>query len=102
VTNALGQGAALANAPYQAYQGPLTAGASNLQQQAFAGASDIATAGFTPGEFTGGFGANQAQQYMNPYLQASLDPQLKELQRQSDIARMDDASRLDQGWCVWR
>jgi hypothetical protein len=94
VTNALGQGAALANAPYQAYGGPLTAGASDLQQQAFAGASDIATAGFTPGEFSGGFGAKQAAQYMNPYLQASLEPQLKELQRQSDIARLDDASRL--------
>jgi hypothetical protein len=94
VTNALGQGAALANAPYQAYQGPLTAGASNLQQQAFAGASDIAMGGYTPGTFTGSFGAEQATQYMNPYLQASLDPQLKELKRQSDIARLDDAARL--------
>ena len=94
VTNALGQGAALAAAPYQAYQGPLTAGASNLQQQAFAGASDIASAGYTPGSFTGGFGTTQATQYMNPYLQASLDPQLKELQRQSDIARIADAGRL--------
>lgn len=94
VTNALGQGAALAAAPYQAYQGPLTAGASNLQQQAFAGASDIASAGYTPGVFSGGFGATQANQYMNPYLQASLDPQLKELQRQSDIQRVADAGRL--------
>jgi hypothetical protein len=94
VTNALGQGAALAQAPYQAYQGPLTAGASNLQQQAFAGASDIASGGYTPGTFVGGFGAEQANQYMNPYLQASLDPQLKELKRQSDIARLDDAARL--------
>lgn len=96
VTNALGQGAALASAPYQAYQGPLTAGASNLQQQAFAGASDIASAGYTPGSFAGGFGATQANQYMNPYLQASLDPQLKELQRQSDIQRTMDAGRLTQ------
>jgi hypothetical protein len=94
VTNALGQGAALAQAPYQAYQGPLTAGASNLQQQAFAGASDIASGGYTPGTFMGGFGAEQANQYMNPYIQASLDPQLKELKRQSDIARLDDAARL--------
>ena len=93
-TNALGQGAALANAPYQAYKGPLTAGASDLQQQAFAGASDLASAGYTPGSFTGGFGAAQATQYMNPYLQASLDPQLKELRRQSDIQRMEDAGRL--------
>jgi hypothetical protein len=94
VTNALGQGAALASAPYQAYQGPLTAGASNLQQQAFAGASDIASAGYTPGSFVGGFGSTQAAQYMNPYIQASLDPQLRELQRASDIARMSDAARL--------
>jgi hypothetical protein len=94
VTNALGQGAALASAPYQAYQGPLTAGASDLQQQAFAGASDIAMGGYQPGQFIGSFGAEQANQYMNPYIQASLDPQLKELKRQSDIARLDDASRL--------
>jgi hypothetical protein len=94
VTNALGQGAALANAPYQAYQGPLTAGASDLQQQAFAGASDIATAGYAPGSFMGGFGSTQANQYMNPYIKASLDPQLTELKRQSDIARLSDAARL--------
>jgi hypothetical protein len=94
VTNALGQGAALAQAPYQAYQGPLTAGASDLQQQAFAGASEMAQAGYQPGQFTGSFTPQVAQQYMNPYLQASLDPQLRELQRQSDIARMGDASRL--------
>lgn len=96
VTNALGQGAAMAATPYQAYQGPLTAGASNLQQQAFAGASDIATAGYTPGQFTGGFGAAQANQYMNPYIKASLDPQLAELQRQADIQRVADAGRLTQ------
>jgi hypothetical protein len=94
VTGALGQGAALAQAPYQAYQGPLTAGASDLQQQAFAGASEMAMAGYQPGQFTGSFTPQVAQQYMNPYLQASLDPQLKELQRQSDIARMADAGRL--------
>jgi hypothetical protein len=94
VTNALGQGAAAANQPYQAYQGPLTAGPADLQQQAFAGASDIASAGYKPGEFVGGFGTQQATQYMNPYIQASLNPQLAELKRQSDIARLDDATRL--------
>ena len=31
---------------------------------------------------------------MNPYIQASLNPQLSELKRQADIARLDDASRL--------
>jgi hypothetical protein len=51
-------------------------------------------AGYQPGQFTGSFTPQVAQQYMNPYLQASLDPQLRELQRQSDIARLGDASRL--------
>ena len=31
ITNYLGQAQALAQTPYQTYQGPLTAGASNLQ-----------------------------------------------------------------------
>jgi len=94
VTNYLGQGAAAAATPYQAYTGPLTAGASDLQQQAFAGGSEMAMTGYQPGQFTGSFTPQVAQQYMNPYLQASLDPQLKELQRQSDITRVQDAGRL--------
>jgi hypothetical protein len=95
VTTALGEGAAAAAQPYQAYKGPLTAGASDLQQQAFAGSSEIAKGGFTPTQFTSGtFGAEQAQQYMNPYLKAVLDPQMAEMKRQADIARLSDAERL--------
>ena len=95
VTNALGQGAAMANAPYQAYTGPLTAGPSDLQQQAFAGASEMAQTGYTPTQFsTGNFNTQAVQQYMNPYLQAALDPQLAEMKRQADIKRTEDASRL--------
>lgn len=94
VTNALGQGAALANSPYQAYTGPLTAGASGLQQQAFAGSSELAQAGYQPTQFQGGlFNLAAANQYMNPYLQASLDPQLKELQRQNQILNMEAAGK---------
>ena len=37
VTEMLGRGQALAGMPYQAYQGPLTAGQSDLQSQAFTG-----------------------------------------------------------------
>lgn len=95
VTSALAQGAAAADEPFQVYKGPLTAGASGLQQQAFSGIQGIANAGFTPTQFQGGvFGTQEAQQYMNPYLQAALDPQLKELKRQADIARLEDAGRL--------
>lgn len=95
LTDALGQGAAAANAPYQAYTGPLTAGASGLQQQAFAGASDIAQSTYKPSQITGGlFDANAAAQYMNPYLQTSLNPQLAELQRQNTIANMTNSAQL--------
>jgi hypothetical protein len=94
VTNALGQGAALANAPYQSYKGPLTAGASDLQNQAFAGASEMAQAGYQPGQFTNSFTPQVAQQYMNPYLQASLDPQLKEMRRQAEINNLSGVGNL--------
>jgi len=97
VTNMLGEADALSKQPYQAYGGALTAGASDLQKQAFAGASDIAKTGYTPGTFdTGTFGLDAAKQYMNPYLQAALDPTLAEMRRQSDIARLADATRLTQ------
>jgi hypothetical protein len=95
VTNTLSEGAALAAKPYEAYTGPLTAGASDLQNKAFAGAKTVADAGYDPTKFTSGtFDAAQAQKYMNPYLSAVLDPQMKELQRQADITRVNDAGRM--------
>lgn len=95
ITTNIGQGIAAANQPYQAYTGPLTAGASDLQQQQFAGLSNIAQTGLTPTEYTKGtFDTSAAQKYMNPYIQTALDPQLKEMQRQSDIQRLADAGRL--------
>ncbi len=95
VTDMLGEAAGIAKAPYQAYTGPLTAGASDLQNQAFAGAKTIAEAGYDPTKFTSGtFGVDQAKQYMNPYLSAVLDPQMAELKRQADITRIGDAGRM--------
>ena len=41
VTNYLGKAQALADAPYQTYQGPLTAGASNLQNKVFNGLAGL-------------------------------------------------------------
>jgi hypothetical protein len=35
-----------------------------------------------------------AQRFMNPYLQASLDPQLDELRRQTERSRVEQAGRL--------
>ena len=95
VTDMLGKGQALSETPYQAYMGPLTAGASDLQNQAFQGVAGLTLpttmGGYTPQSFTS---EGTAQQYMNPYLQASLNPQLDEARRQAQITRMGDAGRL--------
>jgi hypothetical protein len=98
VTNMLGKGQALSEMPFQQYQGPLTAGPSDLQQQQYAGLSQVAQTGMTPTQFNAGtFDTTQANKYMNPYLQASLDPQMAELRRQAQIANVADASKLTQG-----
>ena len=95
VTDMLGKGQALSETPYQAYMGPLTAGSSNLQNQAFQGVAGLTLpsnmGGYTPQSFTT---PGTAQQYMNPYLQQSLNPQLDEIRRQADITRLGDAGRL--------
>jgi hypothetical protein len=97
VTNFLGQGAALANAPMQTYGGPLTAGASDLQQQGFAGISDVASAGFKPTTFTSGtFDTAAANKYMNPYVMAALNPQIDEARRQSQITQQQNAAKMTQ------
>jgi hypothetical protein len=52
---------------------------------------------YTPTNVSSGtFGTQEAQQYMNPYIQASLDPQIAEARRQSEIQRQADQSRLAQ------
>lgn len=114
ITNYLGQAQALSQSPYQVYQGPLTAGQSGLQTQAFQGLgsltvpSSIGDAATTAGNIatkaqglsytptTTSFDATQAQQYMNPYLQASLNPQLEEARRQSQITQQQNAAKMTQ------
>ena len=169
VTNMLGKGEALSNAPYQAYQGPLTAGDSALQTQGFQNAANLQTptsigtaantagnvatnfnslanAGYpssqatnqftVPGNYESMAGQNQftvpgayqpaqntnafttptttgytaapditsqkftdtgvASSYMNPYLQQSLDPQLQEARRQSQITQQANNAQATQ------
>jgi hypothetical protein len=96
VTEMLGRGMALASQPYEAYTGQLTAGPSQLQQQAFQGIAGLAIpteqmGAFTPQSFTT---EGTAQSYMNPYIQQALQPQLDELRRQTDLARIEQAGRL--------
>ena len=104
MANMLGKTQALTESPYQQYMGPLSAGASGLQNQVFTGlqnttfpgnlgqsfssagaypAPTLGTSGTTPTAPTQPTGI--ASQYMNPYLQGVLDPQLAELRRQNDI-----------------
>jgi hypothetical protein len=45
--------------------------------------------------FTSGtFGQQQAEKYMNPYLQASLNPQLEEARRQAQITQQQNAAKM--------
>ena len=97
VTDMLGKGQALAEEGYQGYTGPLTAGQSELQTQAFQGIGglNIPTqnmGAFTPQTFT----AQNAANYMNPYLTAALQPQIADARRQSDIDRLKNATRMTQ------
>jgi len=131
VSDMLGKTRALADKPYNAYGGPLTAGASGLQNQAFGGygaldpnqQTGIGSFGFGAGPGSFGFGSaagqgyspgftagsadlsgmqagsftgDTAQQYMNPYLQAALNPQIAEVRRQEAITQSQDAGRAAQ------
>ena len=108
------RGTALAKEPYQAYKGPLTAGTSPLQNKAFTAAGNLSvpasigaagTAATDIGNKMGAmsyspvgstFDADAAQKYMNPYLQAALDPQMAEARRQSQITQMANDTKATQ------
>jgi hypothetical protein len=116
VTQMLGQTQALAAQPYQVYQGPMTAGESGLQSDVFKGLGSLnfpsqlgqsfsstgayqlpnmnAAPGSAPTAPVGPTGV--AAQYMNPYLQSVLNPQLDELRRQNDITNMGTNAKLTQ------
>lgn len=96
VTDMLGKGWALSDMPYTAYEGPLTAGPSSLQNKAFSGLAGLtlptANMGtFTPGSFTD---PNTASKYMSPFLDAALEPQIAEARRQAEIDRIANAGRM--------
>ena len=112
VTEMLGEGAAVADLPYTAFGGPLTAGASQLQNAAFTGLGGLSApssmGAYTPQSFTGAgyavptaaqavageMGAptpasgNVLQEYMTPYLQGVLQPQYDAANRQSQIRQL--------------
>jgi len=107
-TNVLGQGQALANMPFQAYMGPLTAGPSALQSKVSQGLGGLNFPGTLGQSFTSAGaptigadgqpvgGGGIASSYMNPYLKNVLDPQLEELRRQSQINLQPNLAKLTQ------
>ena len=111
ITNYLGKAQALSETPYQAYQGPLTAGASNLQNKVFSGLAGL-TFPSNMGQSFSSTGAYQlpdpnaapgaagptgiAANYMNPYLQNVLTPQLDELRRQNEITNAATNAKMTQ------
>ncbi len=118
VTDMLGKGQALSELPYQGYDGPLTAGASELQDQAFGGiagltlpdgygdAADMNTDVFNTAGDISMYNANDigtemwnnqyATDYMNPFIEQALDPQLAEMNRQNQIQKLLDNAKLTQ------
>lgn len=111
VTSMLGKAQALSEQPYQVYGGPMTAGESALQSKYFSGLGGLtfptqlgqsfssSTAPALP-TATGPAGSTAptgpAAQYMNPYLQAVLAPQLEELRRQAGITQQTQAGKAAQ------
>lgn len=107
VTDMLGRAEAYAKMPFETYSGALTAGPSELQTKAFQGIGNLTL----PSQF--GTASTMAQDiyskskeymptvgtvesYMNPYLEAVLDPQRREAQRQADLSRRQMQSRMAQ------
>jgi hypothetical protein len=114
VQDVLGKGQALLNNPAPQYTGQLTAGTSDLQNKAWQGLSNLTlpstmttagsnlldlgnqAAGTSYNPVGSAFDANAAQQYMNPYLQASLNPQLEEARRQAQITQLANNAKATQ------
>lgn len=81
ITGYLGKSQALGEQPYQVYGGPLTAGASELQNKVFQGLGSLNF----PTNLNQQYTADSSQQYMNPYLMQVINPQLQEVRRASQI-----------------
>jgi hypothetical protein len=114
VSDVLNKGQALLNNPAPQYTGQLTAGTSELQNQAFKGLSNLTlpttmttagtnlldignkSAGTSYNPVGSAFDAAAAQQYMNPYLQNALNPQLEEARRQAQITQLANNAKATQ------
>jgi len=89
-TNLLQRGQAFTTAETPVYEGQLTTGPSQYQTQSWEGLANLALPQNSK------FGTEQAQQYMNPYIQTALDPQLEYMRRQAQINQQGDMAKLAQ------
>lgn len=90
VTDMLGRGQALSNMPFESYGGAMTAGPTQNQTNAFSGIAGLTlpTDGYSSDVAM--FDQAAADQYMNPYTQSVLQPQLEEMARQNAIQQVSD------------
>ena len=98
VTDMLSYGRAEAESPYEAYTGPLTAGSSVLQDQAFTGlqALNNPLSGGSITKQMGAFNPTQADtdRFMNPYQQEVIDRTAADMQRQDQINQLQQRQQL--------
>jgi len=98
VTNMLGQGRAIAESPYEAYYGPLTAGSSALQDSAFTGIMQLNNplAANNVIDQMGAFQPTQAaiDPYMNPFTQNVIDRTAADMRRQDQINQAQQRQQL--------
>lgn len=73
------------------YAAPQAYQASDIENQ-YASPQMYQARDVTTGEFT----PEAAQRYMNPYIQAALEPQLREARRQADITAAQNAAKMAQ------
>jgi len=98
VTDMLGKGQAEAEEGYQAYYGPLTAGTSMLQDQAFTGISALNNplSRQSVTNQMGTFTPDQADAFMNPYTQNVIDRTAADMRRQDQIGSLQDRTAMTQ------
>lgn len=117
VENMLGKAQALTNQPYQTYAGQRTADFTDLNNQAFRNAQNLGVMGQTSDASnlagqagigalnqkydgmqanTQNFGMGAANQYMSPFIQQALAPQMAQIARQGEQAKLGNAGQATQ------
>lgn len=100
VTNMLGKSQAVANEPYQVYQGPMTAGQSNLQSKVFQGLGGLNFPGNLGKSFASPMGGQQPQ-YGGTSAAGGLPPGAIGNQRDPGAAFRSTGMRMEEPVPSW-